>query len=140
MRAVYLNRKKEKGMELVFIVTCLILIEYMVFGFLVGKARAKYNVPAPATSGDPVFERYWRVHQNTLEQLVIFLPSMLMFAYLANPTYAAMAGVLFFVGRLLYLRGYVSDPGSRGPGFLIGFVATVFVLIGSLVHAVMSLL
>jgi glutathione S-transferase len=127
-------------MELVFIVTCLILIEYMVFGFLVGKARSTYNVPAPATSGDPVFERYWRVHQNTLEQLVIFLPSMFMFAYLANPTYAAIAGVLFFVGRLLYLRGYVSDPGSRGPGFLIGFVATVFVLIGSMIHAVMSLL
>lgn len=127
-------------MEIVIIVTCMILIEYMVFGFLVGKARATYNVPAPATSGDPIFERYWRVHQNTLEQLVIFLPSMFMFAYLASPTYAAIAGVLFFVGRLLYLRGYVSDPGSRGTGFLIGFVATVFVLIGSLVHAVMNLI
>lgn len=126
-------------MEYVIIVTCLILIEYMVFGFLVGKARATYNVPAPATSGDPVFERYWRVHQNTLEQLVIFIPSMLMFAYFADPIYAAGAGVVFFVGRLLYLRGYVSDPGSRGPGFLIGFLATVFMLLGSLIHAVMAL-
>lgn len=127
-------------MEYVVIVTCLILMEYMVFGFLVGKARATYNVPAPATSGDPVFERYWRVHQNTLEQLVIFIPSMLMFAYLANPIYAAGAGVVFFIGRLLYLRGYVSDPGSRGPGFLIGFLATVFMLLGSLIHAVMAVL
>ncbi|MFK7862652.1 MAG: MAPEG family protein [Pseudohongiellaceae bacterium] len=127
-------------MEYVIIVACLILIQYMVFGFLVGKARSTYNVPAPATSGDPIFERYWRVHQNTLEQIVIFLPSMVMFAYWGNPIYAAAAGVVFFIGRLLYLRGYVSDPGSRGTGFLIGFLATVVVLLGSLIHAVMALL
>ena len=59
-------------MELVAIVILLALIEYNIFGILVGRARAKYNVPAPATSGDPVFERYCRVHQNTLEQLMVF--------------------------------------------------------------------
>lgn len=127
-------------MEYVVIVTSLILMEYMVFGFFVGKARSTYNVPAPATTGDPVFERYWRVHQNTLEQLIIFLPSMLIFAYFANPLYAALAGVVFFIGRLLYFRGYVADPGTRGTGFMIGFVATVFVLVGNLVHAVMGLM
>lgn len=127
-------------MEFVVIVICLLLIQYQAFGILVGRARAKYNVPAPASSGDPVFERYWRVHQNTLEQLVIFIPSMLTFSYLGNPNYAAIAGVVFFIGRILYLRGYVADPGARTAGFMTGFAATMFLLIGSIVLAVTNLL
>lgn len=126
-------------MEYVMIVACLLLIQYFVFGALVGKARGTYSVPAPATTGDPIFERYVRVHGNTMEQLILFLPSMFMFAYLANPLYAAGAGVVFFIGRILYFMGYVADPSTRGKGFLVGFIATVFVLFGSLFHAVMSL-
>lgn len=126
-------------MEYVMLVACLLLIQYFVFGALVGRARGKYNVPAPATTGDPIFERYARVHGNTMEQLILFLPSMFMFAYLANPMYAAAAGVVFFIGRIMYLTGYVADPSKRGRGFLVGFIATAFVLFGSLFHAVMSL-
>jgi uncharacterized membrane protein YecN with MAPEG domain len=127
-------------MEYVIIVACLLLIQYFVFGAFVGKARGTYNVPAPATSGDPMFERYARVHGNTMEQLVMFLPSMFMFAYLANPLYAAGAGAVFFIGRVLYFIGYVKDPSARGPGFMVGFIATLFVLFGSLINAVMGLL
>ncbi|MFT4860920.1 MAG: glutathione S-transferase [Pseudohongiellaceae bacterium] len=127
-------------MEYVMVVACLLLIQYFGFGVLVGKARGKYNVPAPATTGDPIFERYARVHGNTMEQLIIFMPSMFMFAYLSNPLYAAGAGVVFFIGRILYLTGYVADPSARGKGFLVGLIATAFVLFGSLFHAVMGLL
>jgi hypothetical protein len=63
-------------MGFVIVVVILALVQYIVFGMLVGRARGKYNVPAPACSGDPIFERYWRVHQNTLEQLVVFLPAI----------------------------------------------------------------
>ncbi len=127
-------------MEYVIIVTCLLLIQYFFFGAMVGKARGTYNVPAPATTGDPMFERYARVHGNTMEQLVLFLPSMFMFAYIASPLYAAVAGVVFFIGRIMYYIGYIADPASRGKGFLVGFIATIFVLFGSLFHGVMALI
>ncbi len=126
-------------MQYVIIVACLILIQYLFFGAMVGKARGKYNVPAPATTGDPIFERYARVHGNTMEQLILFLPSMFMFAYIGSPLYAAGAGVVFFIGRVMYYIGYIADPASRGKGFLVGFIGTIFVLFGSLFHAVMTI-
>lgn len=127
-------------MEHVVIMASVLLIQYQVFGMLVGKARGTYNVPAPETSGDPIFNRYYRVHQNTLEQLVIFIPAMFMYALFGDPNYAAGAGLVFFIGRILYLRSYIADPGSRTIGFLTGFAATAFVLIGSIVVAIRSVL
>lgn len=127
-------------MELVAIVIVLALIEYIAFGILVGRARAKYNVPAPATSGDPTFERYWRVHQNTLEQLPTFIMAILIYGYYGNATIAAGLGVVFIIGRFLYLQGYVKDPAKRGPGFMIGFLATAFMLIAGLIQAARNLL
>jgi uncharacterized MAPEG superfamily protein len=123
-------------MELVAIVIGITLVEYLAFGILVGRARAKYNVPAPASSGNPVFERYWRVHQNTLEQLIIFIPAIMIYGTYGNPTVAAGVGLAFPVGRLLYLLGYVKDPAARGPGFLIGFLSTAFLLVAGIIAAV----
>ncbi len=127
-------------MELVAIVILLALIQYNVFGILVGRARATYNVPAPATSGDPTFERYWRVHQNTLEQLLVFIPAILVFGYYVNYMIAALAGVVFIIGRFIYLQGYVKDPAKRAPGFIIGFLATAVLVIGGIIGAVRNLL
>ena len=76
-------------MEFVAFVIALALLEYAIFGMLVGWARGKYGVVAPATSGHPVFERYFRVHMNTLEQLVAFVPAMWLFGTYVNPTWAA---------------------------------------------------
>jgi glutathione S-transferase len=127
-------------MEWAAIVTVLALIEYMGFGILVGRARVAHGIKAPATSGDPIFERYFRIHQNTGEQLWLFLPSLWLFAlYVSGPAAAAL-GVVWLVGRLIYLRGYVEDPEKRGPGFLIGFLATFVLLLGSLIGAVRALL
>jgi uncharacterized MAPEG superfamily protein len=122
-------------MHLVNFVIALALLEYFVFSTLVGRARGKYNVPAPAISGHPVFDRYFRAHQNTLEQLVIFVPSMLIFSRVFDPRIAAGLGVVFIVGRALYFRGYVADAAKRGTGFLIGALAQVALLLGSLVGA-----
>ena len=121
-------------------VAVLALIEYLVFSMFVGWARGRYGVEAPATTGDPVFERYFRVHQNTLEQLVVFLPALFLFATWVSPTWAAWIGLAFPIGRLIYFRSYVSDPKSRGVGFGIGYLANAALVIGSAVGVVLGLL
>lgn len=127
-------------MELLSVVTLLALLEYFVFQLLVGRARGRYGVTAPATTGHPVFERYYRVQQNTIEQLVLFLPSLWLFGYFVNPIVGGALGLLFIVGRGLYLRGYVADPERRGLGFLLGFLANVVLLLGGLGGAIYALL
>jgi hypothetical protein len=61
------------------LVTIASLILYLSVIINVGRARVKYKIPAPQTSGDPDFERVFRVQQNTLEQLVLFLPALWLF-------------------------------------------------------------
>lgn len=119
-------------MEFVAFVTALALLEYAVFGMIVGWARGKYKVAAPATGGHPIFERYFRVHQNTLEQLVGFLPAMWLFATYVNPTWAAWLGVVFIVGRVVYLVGYVADPAKREIGFAFTVLPALILLVGAL--------
>lgn len=127
-------------MELVALVITIALLEYMVFSGFVGWARGKFGVNAPAVSGNPEFERYYRVQMNTLEQLIVFIPAILIFSNFGNATWAAGVGVLFIVGRPLYFLGYVKDPAKRGPGFLLGFVANVILVIGSLVAVIGNLI
>ena len=122
-------------MEYVAIVSGLALLEYAVFGAFTGWARGKFEVAAPATSGHPEFERYFRVQQNTLEQLMIFLPSLWLFAYFVHPPVAAVVGLVFLLGRVLYFRGYVKSPERRGTGFLVGYLASAVLLIGGLIGA-----
>jgi uncharacterized MAPEG superfamily protein len=122
-------------MDLVALVIGLALLQYFLFGFAVGRARGKFNVPAPATSGHPEFERTFRVQQNTLEQLVIFVPSIWGFATFVSAPIAAGLGALFIVGRFLYSRGYTAEASKRGTGFLIGALAQVSLLLGSIIGA-----
>lgn len=124
-------------MELVAIVTVLALLEYFFFALQVGKARGQYNVEAPATTGHPIFERKLRVQQNTLEQLVIFLPGLWLFANYVDPGIAAILGLVFIVGRALYSRAYVAEPGTRTLGFLLTLASEGILLIGALVGTVM---
>jgi len=126
-------------MELVTIVVVLALLQYMVFGILVGKARGTYNVEAPAVTGDPIFERYYRVHMNTLESLVLFLPSIFLFAMYVNANAAAGLGVVFIIGRYLYLRAYVKDPKTRGVGFALTMLPSLALALGALIGAALSL-
>lgn len=125
-------------MEYVAVVIVIALIEFIVFGILVGRARAKYNCPAPASSGDPVFERFYRVQQNTMEQLVVFLPAITLYGYYGNPTIAAGVGMVYVVSRLVYLQAYVADPAKRGRGFVPGFLAIAYLLIAGLIAAIQN--
>ncbi len=114
------------------IVIALALLEFVVFGFLVGRARAKYQVKAPATSGNEFFERYFRIHYNTLELLVVFLPAIILFAMHVNARWAAIVGAVYLVGRILYFRGYAEDPKKRDLGFMISMVPVLILLLGGL--------
>ncbi len=127
-------------MELVTIVIALALIEYSVFGMLVGKARGKYGIAAPAISGDPIFERYYRVHQNTLEILVLFIPGMVMFAQYVSADVAAGLGMIFIVGRFLYFQAYVAEPKTRSLGFALSYIPVQILVIGGLIGAAIKLL
>lgn len=126
-------------MELPAIVTILALFEYMVFAFRVGLSRGKLGVEAPAISGNADWERLFRVQQNTLEQLIVFIPALWLFAYFISPMYGAGIGVVFLIGRVIYALAYVKEPGTRTLGFLSGFLATVVLLLGSLIGIGMSL-
>src|SRR3954452_10494274 len=109
-------------MAWIHLVTLLALIEYLAFGYLVGKARGTFGVKAPATTGHEIFERYFRVQMNTLELLIVFLPALWMAAAYWNPLWVAAIGALFPIGRALYLRGYVADPRTRSLGYGLSVV------------------
>ena len=126
-------------MELVGIVGLLALIEYWIFLMMTGQARGRYGVAAPATAGHPIFERFFRVQMNTIEQLVIFLPSLVAFAWAVSARWAAALGVLFIVGRALYARGYIQDPAKRGPGFLLTLIANAALVLGALIGMALRL-
>ena len=124
-------------MKFVAIVAILNLANYVLVMLAVGRARQTYAVPAPQTNGPPEFERALRIQQNSVEQLIIFLPALALFARYVDGLVAAGLGVAYLVGRILYQRTY-SRGLNRGPGFLIGFLANIVLLGGALVGIVLN--
>jgi glutathione S-transferase len=112
--------------------TCLAMLVYVWTIFLCGRARGAYGVKAPAVSGHPEFEKRFRAQQNTLEQLMLFLPSLWVFSLAVSPFWGGLIGLGFVVGRILYVAGYIRDPASRELGFTIGAAATAILLLGGL--------
>jgi uncharacterized membrane protein YecN with MAPEG domain len=126
-------------MEPIVIVTCLALMQYFLFGLQVGQMRGKHGVRAPAMAGHPEFERAFRVHENTLEQLIVFVPVLWMYGYFVHPVWGAGLGLVFIISRFMYRAAYMKDPAKRGPGFTLGFLANVVMILWVLVVAVMGL-
>jgi glutathione S-transferase len=127
-------------MEFVAIVAVLALLQYVWFAVLVGRARGKFGVNGPAVTGHPVFERYFRVQMNTLELLIALLPGLWLFAHYVSPTWAAVLGAVYLVGRFVYLQSYVADPAKRGAGFGLSMFPILGLLLGALVGAGLALL
>ncbi len=122
-------------MALVQLVIVLALLEFFAFGAAVGKARGTYGVAAPATSGNTMFERYYRVQMNTLELLVMLILSRWLAANYMNPRIVAGLGALYLVGRLVYFRSYVKDPKTRSLGFALSSGPILVLMLGALVGA-----
>jgi glutathione S-transferase len=125
---------------LVSLVTIAALLVLLTVTLNVGRSRVKFGIKAPQMTGDPDFERAVRVHQNTLEQIVIFLPALWIFAQFVQPIAAAILGTVWVIGRILYAWGYYQAAEKRGPGFGISFLATVLLLLGSIGGIGMQLL
>lgn len=126
-------------MAYVDIVTALAVLQFVVFAFKVGKARATYGIKAPATTGNNIFERYFRVQQNTLELLIVLLPGLYMFAHYFSPRIAAGLGGVYLIGREIYSATYVKDPAKRGAGYGLSFLPVVILIVGGLAGAARSL-
>ena len=114
------------------LVTLLAVVLYFYTGLLVAKARAKFGVQAPATTGNPDFERVFRVQMNTLEWMPIFLPSLWLFAIYISDPLAAIIGVVWIAGRILYMTGYSQAADKRGRGFGIQAMAAIILWLGAL--------
>jgi glutathione S-transferase len=127
-------------MAWVGIVIIIALLEYFAFGIAVARARGRYNCPAPATSGNEMFERYYRVQMNTLEQLAMFIPAIVLFAWTIDARWAAGLGAVWIVGRFLYFRSYVRDPRTRAVGFALTALPSLGMLAASLVALVATVL
>jgi glutathione S-transferase len=122
-------------MPYVHIVIGLALVEFLFFALAVASARGRYKVAAPAVTGNEIFERYLRVQMNTLEQLIVFIPSIVLFAQYLSPYLAAGLGVIFLIGRLVYCAAYVKDPKKRELGFILSIAPTAILLGGALFGA-----
>ena len=114
------------------LVTCVAIAFYFFTSIKAGKARATFDVKAPAISGNPDFERVFRVQMNTLEWMPIFLPSLWLFAiYISDPIAAAL-GIVWVTGRILYMTGYSEAAAKRGRGFAIQAGAAMLLWLGAL--------
>jgi len=120
------------------IVTILVLVLYVYMGSRVGRMRGKHNIAAPTVTGHPEFERAFRVHANTLEALMIFLPLLWLatLLYRGIPWLPALFGLIFIAGRIIFMQRYMADPKSRGPGVMIGVLAYIGLLILTIVGIV----
>ncbi len=127
-------------MPYVDIVTALALLQFLVFGFKVGGARGRYGIKAPAITGNEVFERHFRVQQNTMELLLVLIPGLYLFSRYFNPLIAAGLGVVYLVGRQVYAAAYVKDPSTRSAGYGMSFLPAAALLLGGVVGAVRALI
>lgn len=122
-------------MPLVHLVIGLALLEFLFFIGAVGRARVKHGIEAPATTGNEIFERYFRVQMNTLEQLALFLPGIWIFALYVSAPIAAALGAVFILGRLIYFLSYVKDPKGRSAGFGLSALPVLALLVGGVIGA-----
>ena len=120
-------------MELTLGIILIAFIQFLIMAFKVGAARGEFDVPAPKIQGADLFERRFRIHQNTMEQLVVFVPSVLIFSFYICDVIAASLGVLFVVSRQWYSHLYMTDPTSRGKGFLVAFGINSILIVAGLI-------
>lgn len=120
------------------LITVLSLFFYLILTINVGKARMKYKIMPPATTGDENFERVLRVQQNTVEQLVFFLPLLWLFSFYVSSLWGGALGAIWLVGRVFFALGYYEAPEKRTTGFAISTLSSMVLLVGSLVGMMLT--
>jgi glutathione S-transferase len=121
-------------------VTLIALVIYFYTIIAVARARAQYGIKAPAVTGNEHFERAYRVQMNTLEQMALFLPALWLYAAYVSDRGAAVGGLIWVVGRVIYALAYVLDPASRGPGAMVTLLATAGLWLGAAYGVVRALI
>ena len=119
-------------MENATLIVLLALLQFVYFTIRVGAARGKYNIEAPACTGNETWERIFRVQQNTIEQLIILIPGTYAFAYFLSPVWVLAPGAVFILGRFLYSAEYNKDPKTRVPGMSLTLLANAVLILGAL--------
>ena len=119
-------------MEHATLIVLVALLQYVWFTMRVGMARGKYKVDAPACTGDEGFERVFRVQQNTLEQLILFVPAIYAFAWYLSELWALILGIVFVIGRFLYSAEYVKEPKTRVLGMSLTLLPNAVLILGAL--------
>lgn len=127
-------------MEIAVLIILIALLQYIAFTAITGFSRVKYNVPAPKTVGDETWERLYRIQQNTLEQLIIFIPAVLAFSWLVSHQWVALPGAIFILGRQLYFHTYKADPEKRAIGVALSLLSNFTLVAVSLVTVLIAII
>lgn len=122
------------------IVTLLAIAFYFVLATRVAAAHGKFGVKLPATTGNPDFERIYRAHANTLEWMPTFLVPLWLCAIYLSDAAAAVLGVVWIVGRILYFVGYSKAVEKRLPGFFVQSIACLLLFVGAAAGVLMQVL
>jgi len=126
-------------MNYVYLIVLIALAQYLVFTNQVGLARGKYKVKAPKTTGDENFERIFRVQQNTMEEMIVFIPAIVLFAHFVSSTWALVPGVIYLLGRQIYAWEYMKNPDTRTLGMVLTMLPNIALVLGALIGLVMAL-
>jgi len=126
-------------LSVVTLIMVLAVVEVMVLGFLVTRARETYGVRAPATAGHPAWERLNRAHQNSIEQLVLFMPLFLAYCFNTGLQTGILLGIVYLIARILYAVGYVRDPDRRAAGAFLTFAVQVWLAVGAVISLVLKI-
>jgi len=128
------------------VVTVLALLFYFWAGFNVGRMRGKHGVKPPTMTGPVEFECAVRVQMNTLEWIVIFVPLLWLATIYFSPAMTILylswlppvLGVIWIIGRWLYMSGYMQAPEKRETGFVIAALSVIALLICALIGIFMT--
>ncbi|MCG8379040.1 MAG: MAPEG family protein [Proteobacteria bacterium] len=127
-------------MEYAIVVIMLALAQYLFFTMKTGLSRGKYGIDAPKCVGDENFERIFRIQQNTMEQLIVFIPALLTFSYYVSPVWGPVIGLIFIAGRFVYFNAYINEPAKRGPGMMMTLLANAVLVLGTIIGIIISMI
>jgi glutathione S-transferase len=117
------------GLAALCLVSLAMLLVYMWTAIRVGRARGAMDVKAPATEGPDAFNRVYRAHVNTLEQLVLALPAFWILAQGTRVLYVCILASVWIVGRIYYVLSYAQAAEKRSMGFMLSALPTLVAII-----------